>query len=105
MPGLAPLVAVFLLQSPASSAGAQEDGADARAALRKLSERAATLRTLSAGFVQLRRTPLMREPIKSSGKLHYRRDPEKLVFLFADPRTSVIHLDRSLYQVYRPDEK
>jgi len=78
---------------------------DAESALRKLEERARPVRTVSADFVQHRRTPLMKEPLKSSGTLHYRRDPERLVFLFTSPRASVVHLDRSWYRVYRPEAR
>ena len=83
---------------------APSDGA-ARAAFRKLSERFRDLRTLSCSVSQERRTALLEKPIASSGTLFYRRDPGRLVFRMAVPRTTEIHMDRAAYQVYRPDEK
>jgi outer membrane lipoprotein-sorting protein len=77
----------------------------AREALRKLSEKFKDLRTLSCAVTQERRTALLEKPISSSGTMLYRRDPGRLVFRMSDPRTTEIHMDRSTYQVYRPDEK
>jgi outer membrane lipoprotein-sorting protein len=88
-------------------AGAQETAADAaaKAAFKKLAERFKDLRTLSAKVVQKRRTDLMDKPLLSSGTMYYRREPARLVFLLIEPRKAEIHMDRSSYQVYRPDEK
>jgi outer membrane lipoprotein-sorting protein len=101
------LAALFLLVLGDSGLGAQEPGADAaaKAALRKLCERFKELRSLSARIVQTRRTDLLDKPIVSSGRMYYRRDPAHLVFQLSDPRKALIHLDRTSYQVYRPDEK
>ena len=76
-----------------------------RKALRALADRFASLRTMSAAFVQSRRTILLEEPIQSSGRLYYRRDREKAVFATSKPRTSLIYLDATSYLVYRPKEK
>lgn len=92
--------AVFLL----ASIGAQDEDA-AKAALRKLSATLKDARTLSARVVQQRRTELTEKPITSSGMMYYRRDPARLVFHLTEPRKAEIHMDRSTYQVYRPDEK
>ncbi len=88
-------------------AGAQESTADAaaKAAFKKLAERFKDLRTLSAKVVQKRRSDLMDKPLTSSGTMYYRREPGRLVFLLTEPRKAEIHMDRSSYQVYRPDEK
>lgn len=90
----------------AGSGGAQEGPADeaAKAALRKLAAKFKEARTLSAGIVQSRKTELLDKPIVSSGRMYYRRDPARLVFHLAEPRKAVIHMDKSSYQVYRPDE-
>lgn len=90
-----------------ASVGAQDGSGDeaAKAALRKLSATMKDARTLSARVVQSRRTELTEKPITSSGRMYYRRDPARLVFHLAEPRKAEIHMDRSSYQVYRPDEK
>ncbi len=85
-------------------ASAQEED-PAKAALRKLGERLKDARTLSAKVVQSRKTALLEQPIVSSGTLFYRREPGRLVFRMTEPRVTEIHLDRTAYQVYRPDEK
>jgi outer membrane lipoprotein-sorting protein len=92
------LLAVVLL-------GGQADDDAAQAALRKLSAKLRDARTLSARVVQHRRTELMDKPITSSGTMYYRRDPARLVFHLSDPRKAEIHMDKTSYQVYRPDEK
>jgi outer membrane lipoprotein-sorting protein len=100
------LLLVVLSGSPIL--GAQDpSGPDerAKAAFGKLAEKFKDLRMLSAKVVQNRRTELMDKPITSSGTMYYRRDPAKLVFLLAEPRKAEIHLDRTSYQVYRPDER
>jgi outer membrane lipoprotein-sorting protein len=101
------LAILLLLALAGPGLGAQEPGADAaaKAALQKLCDRFKQLRSLSARIVQTRRTELLDKPIVSSGRMYYRREPARLVFQFSDPRKAVIHLDRTSYQVYRPDEK
>lgn len=94
LPGAAPLD---------SARGRQEDVA--KATLRKFSARFREMKSLSAAFTQNRRTVLLDEPIKSSGKLHYRREPARLVFDVEKPRKAAIHFDGKTYQVYRPEEK
>jgi outer membrane lipoprotein-sorting protein len=84
---------------------AQDPDEPARAALRKLSERLKDARTLSAKVVQSRRTPLLDRPLASSGTLHFRREPARLVFRLSDPAPAEVHLDASSYQVYRPDQR
>ena len=87
--------------------GAQGVPADeaAKAALKKLAARMRDVRTLTAKVVQSRRTELLDQPIVSSGRMAYRRDPARLVFQLTEPRKAEIHLDKTSYQVYRPDEK
>ena len=92
---------LLLLACPA--AAAQDD--DARAALQKLADRLKDVKTLSAKVAQSRKTALLDAPLVSSGTLLYRREPARLVFRMTEPRVTEIHLDRSAYQVYRPDEK
>lgn len=102
---MARLLAVLLLA--AASASGQESPADAaaKAALRKLAERFKEARTLSARVTQSRRSDLLDKPMVSSGTMAYRRDPARLVFRLTEPRKAEIHMDRTSYQVYRPDEK
>lgn len=102
---MARLTAALLLL-PAFAA-AQDSPADAaaKAALRKLADRFKEARTLSARVRQSRRTELLDKPIVSSGMMYYRRDPARLVFRLTEPRKAEIHMDRTSYQVYRPDEK
>jgi outer membrane lipoprotein-sorting protein len=89
------------------AADAQDSAADAaaKAAFKKLGERFKDLRTLSAKIVQIRRTELLDKPLTSSGTMYYRREPARMVFRLTEPRKAEIHLDRTSYQVYRPDEK
>lgn len=79
--------------------------AAARDALQKLAAKMKDVRTLTADVVQSRRTELLDQPIVSSGTMAYRRDPARLVFHLTEPRKAEIHLDKTSYQVYRPDEK
>jgi len=79
--------------------------AAAKAALQKLTAKMKDVRTLTASVTQSRRTELLDKPIVSSGSMAYRRDPARLVFHLTEPRKAEIHLDKSSYQVYRPDEK
>jgi outer membrane lipoprotein-sorting protein len=85
----------------------QETPADAaaNAALRKLAARMKEARTLTAAVVQSRKTELLDQPIVSSGSMAYRREPAQLFFRLTEPRRAEILLDRTSYQVYRPDEK
>lgn len=85
--------------------GTPQEDAAAREALGRLAGRLKEAQTLSAGVVQERKTALLDEPLRSSGILYYRRDPARLVLVLTDPRPATVHLDRSSYQVYRPDEK
>src|SRR5690349_10016741 len=88
-------------------AGAQDSAADAaaKAAFKKIAEKFKDMRTLSAKVVQQRRTELLDKTLLSSGTMYYRREPARLVFLLNEPRKAEIHMDRTSYQVYRPDEK
>jgi len=86
-----------------ASVAIQDD--PARAALQKLADRLKDVKTLSAKVVQSRKTALLDAPLVSSGTLLYRREPARLVFRMTEPRVTEIHLDRTAYQVYRPDEK
>lgn len=99
--------AAALLLIAASAAVTQESATDAaaKAALRKLADRLKEARTLSANVVQSRKTELLDKPITSSGRMFYRRDPARLVFQLSEPRKAEIHMDKTSYQVYRPDEK
>jgi len=101
------LAGLILLACAVPRLGAQEPAADAaaKAALQKLAARLKEARTLSAKVVQSRRTELLDKPIVSSGTMSYRRDPAQLVFHLTEPRKAEIHLDKSSYQVFRPDEK
>jgi outer membrane lipoprotein-sorting protein len=99
--------AAAILLLAASVAGTQETPSDAAAkdALRKLADRLKEARTLSASVIQSRRSELLDKPITSSGRMFYRREPARLVFRLTEPRKAEIHMDKTSYQVYRPDEK
>src|SRR6185295_5894969 len=88
-------------------AAMQDTAADvaAKAALKKLAERFKEARTLSARVSQSRRSELLDKPLVSSGMMYYRRDPARLVFRLTEPRKAEVHMDRTSYQVYRPEEK
>jgi outer membrane lipoprotein-sorting protein len=85
-------------------AQAGQDAA-AKEALKMLADRMRDAKTLSAKVSQQRRTELLEKPITSSGTMIYRREPGRMVFRMTEPRTTEIHLDRTCYQVFRPDEK
>ena len=96
-----------LLLVSALADGTQDAPSDAaaKAALQKLADRFKEARTLSARVSQSRKTELLDKPLVSSGMMYYRRDPARLVFRLTEPRKAEIHMDRTSYQVYRPDEK
>jgi outer membrane lipoprotein-sorting protein len=100
----AAFVLALLAGLPSAS---QESAADAaaKAAFKKLADKFKDVRTLSAKVVQQRRTELLDTPVTSSGTMYYRREPARLVFHLTEPRKAEIHLERTSYQVYRPDEK
>ena len=104
---MARILLALLLMGGAAGLEAQESPADeaARAALRKLAARMKEIRTLTASVTQSRRTELLDKPIVSSGSMAYRREPALLVFHLTEPRKAEIFLDRTSYQVFRPDEK
>lgn len=93
------LAALFVL------AAAQDSADDARKALETLSGRMGKAKTLVASFTQERHSTLLDDPITSSGRLYYRRDPEALAFAIAEPRRSHVRFGTTWYRVYRPDEK
>jgi len=99
-------IAAILLLAAASAAG-QDSPADAaaKAALRKLAARFKEARTLTARVTQNRRSELLDKPLVSTGMMYYRREPARLVFRLTEPRKAEVHMDRTSYQVYRPDEK
>ncbi|MBV8881528.1 MAG: outer membrane lipoprotein carrier protein LolA [Planctomycetaceae bacterium] len=99
-----PALAILLVLGCAAAQDSPEDAA-AKAALQKLAEQMKDVRTLTADVVQSRKTELLDKPIVSSGRMAYRREPARLVFHLNEPRKAEIHLDKSSYQVYRPDEK
>ena len=86
------LLVALLLQEPAE-------------VLNKLAERMKDAKTMTCQVRQVRKTALVERPLVSSGTMAYRREPGRLVFRLTEPRTSEIHMDRRIYQVYRPDEK
>ncbi len=104
---MARLLCGLVLLAGAAGLFAQESPGDqaARAALKKLAARMKDIRTLTASVTQSRRTELLDKPIVSSGTMAYRRDPAMLVFHLTEPRRVEIVLDRTSYQVYRPEEK
>ena len=101
------LLIVLTLAAGLPAARGQDAARDAaaKAAFQKLSERFKDVRTLSAKVVQKRKTELLDKPITSAGAMYYRREPARLVFTLTEPRQAEIHMDRTSYQVYRPDEK
>lgn len=73
--------------------------------LQALAERMKDVATMTCSIRQVRKTALVERPLVSSGTMAYRREPGRLVFRLTEPRASEIHMDRTSYQVYRPDEK
>jgi hypothetical protein len=89
----------------APAAPAAEDLAAARAAVRALGARHADLQQLECEYVQERSSALLREPLRSSGRLRWRREPPCLVFEVAGPRPARLRLDEHRYEVHRPDRR
>lgn len=77
----------------------------ARALLEEWARRQAEVETLSARFSQEVRTPLLLEPLRSEGRLLYRRRPACLVFEIEKPRETRVRFDAASYQVHRVAEK
>jgi outer membrane lipoprotein-sorting protein len=86
-------------------AALQDADAAARDALQALAAGLKEAKTMRARVVQSRRTELLDEPIRSSGTLAYRREPGQLSFRLSEPRRTEILIDRTSYQVHRPEEK
>lgn len=79
--------------------------AQARAAIRALGERHRELQTLECNYEQLRSSALLVEPLRSAGKLRWRREPPCLVFEVKEPRLARLRLDERRYEVLRPERK
>ena len=88
MPGIG-LALIALLASPPPG----------EIALRQVAEAYAGFEFVTAKYTQERSTPLMRTPLKSEGRLTYRRQP--LTLLLQTARTT-IRFDAARYEVYRP---
>lgn len=106
------LVAALCVTAPALAQQAAPvpaipDPADApaRAMLVRLQARVADVKAVAARFVQTRTSPLLDAPLVASGRLCYRRTPETLMLRIAEPRETVLRLDRKTYQVWRPADR
>lgn len=95
----------MLIQLAIAAVLAQDPPDEAKAVLGKLADRMRAAKTLTARFTQTRRSALLEQPITSSGRLAYRRDPEALAFILAEPARSEVRFERSQYTVWRPDDK
>ncbi|MEZ5966477.1 MAG: outer membrane lipoprotein carrier protein LolA [Planctomycetota bacterium] len=60
---------------------------------------------MTADYVQHRTTKLFKKPLRSEGKLAFRREPGCVVFVVTSPRPSVVRLDVKTYEVWHPDSK
>ena len=94
-----PLLLPFVLAPPAQAElGAEE-------VLKALAAKNESIRTMRARYVQQRTTELSAKPLESSGVLHYSRAQGCLVLHGEKPRRVILRLDRTTYQVYRPQRK
>jgi hypothetical protein len=76
--------------------------AEADALLRRHAERHRKGKVLVADYVQRRTTSLAKEPLVSSGRLLFVRDPACVLFRGEKPRPSVVRLTATTYEVHRP---
>jgi hypothetical protein len=76
--------------------------AEAEALLRRHAERHRDGKVLVADYVQRRTTSLAKEPLVSSGRLLFVRDPACVLFRGEKPRPSVVRLTATTYEVHRP---
>jgi hypothetical protein len=63
------------------------------------------VQVLVANYVQRRTTELSKEPLQSRGEFLFVREPACVVFRAATPRVSVVRLQGTIYEVYRPQKK
>lgn len=75
------------------------------ALLRAHGERCRDLAVLVADYEQTRTTPLAKEPLRSRGRFVFVREPACVLFRAAVPRTSIVRLRGSVYEVLRPDRR
>ncbi len=97
-------------QEPARAQGQESalppaELAQARAAIRALGERHRELQTLACDYEQLRSSALLVEPLRSAGKLRWRREPACLMFEVKEPSVARLRLDERRYEVLRPERK
>ncbi|MEQ8766243.1 MAG: outer membrane lipoprotein carrier protein LolA [Planctomycetota bacterium] len=95
------LSTLILIQEPAAGSPSEE----AKALLDAWAKKQEAVTQLGARFEQEVETPLLLEPLKSEGRLYYRRDPGCLVFALEKPNRSVVRFDAKSYQVHRPAEQ
>jgi 2-polyprenyl-6-methoxyphenol hydroxylase-like FAD-dependent oxidoreductase len=63
------------------------------------------VQVLVADYVQRRTTELSKEPLVSRGEFLFVREPACVVFRATTPRVSVVRLQETIYEVYRPQKK
>ncbi|MFN6192861.1 MAG: hypothetical protein ACK5BN_03450, partial [Planctomycetota bacterium] len=87
-------------QSQAPTPAPAADVARAEGLLRLHAERSQRAKVLVADYVQRRTTELLKEPLVSTGRFLFRRDPAVVVFFAAEPRPSVVRLAERVYEVH-----
>ena len=75
------------------------------ALLRAHGERCRDVAVLVAGYTQTRTTPLAKQPLRSRGRFVFVREPACVLFRAEEPRTSIVRLRGSVYEVFRPERR
>ena len=92
-------------QEPAPPKPSAETARAAAELLKAHAERCRGTAVLVADYVQRRTTQLAKEPLVSSGRFVFVREPGCVVFRATEPRESVTRLRADTYEVHRPQKK
>lgn len=92
-------------QSPPTSAPATSQAADSafEAALASIGAKASAIEDLTADFVQVKRTPLLRKPLESRGVLRVKGD--RMRWDTSKPVPGVMMINQTELQLYSPREE
>jgi len=93
------------LRQPAATAAAPPLSTDRTldAELREIDARAALIVDLAATFVQTKSSPLLKEPLRSSGTVKVRG--ERVLWETTAPRRTSMAIDRSEIRIFYPDQR
>lgn len=70
--------------------------------IRDIDEKQRQIQTFSATFTQKKETSLAREPLLSSGRVHFRR-PDQIHWSYLKPERTEVALEEKTFWIYHPD--